>query len=228
MLGADRWIEAESWPPEAATPRAYYLGLDRLTDTAPPAGQLTFTSDPADPVPSVGGAICCTGDPDQRAGPLDQSPIEGRDDLLVFTSPPLDAPLEIAGPMTGQLFVSTDVPDTDLVMRVTDLAPDGRSVTIQEGALRLRYREGFDQPRLMEPGRIYPVEIQIRDIAWHVPKGHSLRVHVAGSSFPLLSRNMNTGGRPQDEATPRPARITLHLGAETPSMLRLYALQAAD
>lgn len=224
LMGEDRWMDAQSWPPADATTVTFHLDGDTLTREPAPQGAESFTSDPADPVPTIGGTICCTGDPDQRAGPLDQRPIEGRDDLLVLTGPGLEEPLRIVGPMRARLFVSTDVPDTDLVVRLTDVAPDGTSLMIQEGALRLRYRDGFDAPALMQPGQVYEVTVDLRDIAYRVAAGHRLRLHIAGTSFPRLARNMNGGGDPYAEARPQVARITIHTGDGTPSRLELSVL----
>ncbi len=225
MLGEDRWYDADQWPPKAARPHVLYLSDDGLA-YAPPAtaGTTRFVSDPADPVPTLGGNICCTGDPDLRAGPLFQNPIEGRDDLAIMTGPRLDGPLRLAGPVTAILHVSSDVPDTDLILRLTDVDPAGRSLMIQEGALRLRYRDGVGQPRLMTPGDVYEVRVILRDIAYQVPAGHRLRLHVAGSSFPRLSRNMNRGGDPYAESDPQKAEITVHQGPATPSRVVLSIL----
>ncbi|MGR3454402.1 CocE/NonD family hydrolase [Pseudooceanicola sp.] len=224
LMGEDRWMDAAQWPPAGARTQTLFLDGETLAEAPGAAGARRFTSDPADPVPTIGGTICCTGDPDQRAGPLDQRPIEGRADLLVLTGPELAAPLRIVGPMRAHLTVSANVPDADLVVRLTDVAPDGTSLMIQEGALRLRYRDGFDAPKLMVPGQTYAVTVDMRDIAYTVPAGHRLRLHVAGSSFPRLARNMQSGGNPYAEATPHPAEITVHTGPEARSRLELSIL----
>ena len=221
VLGEDLWRDADRWPPAAARKETFHLAGDTLSRTGPGAGARSFTSDPTHPVPTVGGAICCTGDPDTRAGPLDQRSIESRADVLVYTSPPLAAPLRITGPITAHLTVSADVPDTDLVARLTDVAPDGTSLMIQEGALRLRYRDGFDRPQMMTPGTPYTVAIAMRDIAWLLHTGHRLRLDIAGSSFPRLARNLNGGSPdPHRETVPHKARITLH----APSDVTVYDL----
>ena len=226
VLNEDRWREADSWPPSDSAPRTIYLSGDGLKTVAPQqSSRLTFVSDPMNPVPSLGGTMCCTGEADLRAGPLYQNPIEGRDDLLVLTSDPLEQAITLAGPVTATLFVQTDVPDTDLVLRLTDVDPEGNSLMIHEGSLRLRYRQGMDQPQLMQPGEVYEVPVILRDIAYRVPEGHRLRLHVTGSSFPRLARNMNGGAdNPYAETQAQPATITLHMGAETPSRLRLTTL----
>ncbi len=227
VLGADRWLEAATWPPAEARPVTFHLDAGTLAPDPPATpGTATFTADPLDPVPSSGGAICCTGDPDLRAGPLDQRPIEGRRDLLLYTSAPLEAPLTLAGPIEAELTVTLDQPDADLVLRLTEVFPDGRSITVQEGALRLRYRDGFDAPRLLTPGTPVRVTVPLRDIAAEIPAGHRLRLHVAASSFPRLARNLHSGKDParETEADARPVTITLREGPSQGGVLRLWAL----
>lgn len=220
VLGEDVWRNSNSWPPEGAASVTYALAGEDLS-TGASTGSRSFSSDPASPVPSLGGAICCTGDPASRAGPLDQRPIENRPDVLAYTSAPLSAPLRIAGPISATLTVTTDVPDTDLVLTLTDVSPDGRSLLIQTGAQRLRYRTGYATPLLMTPGTPATVTVSLRDIAWLVPPGHRLRLDVAGSSFPRLARNLNGGSTdPNRETVPHPARITI----SAPSALHLFSL----
>ena len=236
MLGEDRWLAAESWPPAAARVERWYLtsgghANSRRGDGAlrrePPESVATdrFTYDPANPVSSRGGPICCTGNSRDVAGPVDQSDVETRDDVLVYTSEPLAAPLRIAGPLRAHLTVSSSAPDTDLVVRLVDVFPDGRALNMQEGALRLRYRDGFGSPRMMERGRRYDVVVDVRSIAWSLPAGHRLRVQVTSSSFPRLERNLNTGAeRNADETRMQVAVNEIHHGAGTRSWLELPAL----
>lgn len=223
MLGGDRWISTEDWPPRDAVAQQMFLDGARLNDMpSVTASKRAFRSDPLDPVPTIGGAICCTGNPDLRTGPLDQRPIETRGDLLIWDSEAVVDQLRLTGPVRARLFVSADVADTDLVVRLTDVAPSGASVTIQEGALRLRYRDGVAQPALMQPGQVYEVQVNLRDIAWLLRPGHRLRLHVAGTSFPRLARNPNTGGDPNRDTRMVPARITVWSGPERPSRLWFF------
>ncbi|MCB1355916.1 MAG: CocE/NonD family hydrolase [Maritimibacter sp.] len=224
-LVADDWRRSESWPPPEAQETRLYLSGSGALEVDPEAiapGERSFVSDPADPVPSIGGALCCTGDPDERSGPVYQNAIEDRDDLLLFTSAPLDAPLTIAGPVRAELRVSVSTPDTDLALRLVDVDPSGNALLVQEGALRLRYRDGFDRPALLQPGETYPVTIALRDIAYRFEAGHRLRLHVAGTSFPRLERNLNTGGANYDETEMRRAEITLRSTPDAPSAVVLF------
>lgn len=204
MLVENRWHTAQAWPPEQARTERWYLSSagranssrgDGLLSPAPAAGATAdaFDYDPAEPVPTRGGPVCCTGDAHEKPGPRDQADVESRADVLVYTSAPLARDLRIAGPLRARLAVSTSAPDTDFVVRLAHVRPDGKSTGIQEGALRLRYRDGFAAPRLAEPGRRYDITVDLRSIAYRVPRGHRLRLHVTSSSFPRLERNLNTG-----------------------------------
>jgi len=162
VLNEDRWLETSNWPPDQSVASTWLLSDDKLLapdQTNESLKSRSFNSDPSNPVPTLGGAVCCTGDPATRSGPLFQNPIEDRNDLLLFTSDPLTEQLRIAGPVTTQLYVSSDTPDTDLVLRLTDVDPQGRSVLIQEGGLRLRYRNGFLEPKLMKPSEVYSTRV---------------------------------------------------------------------
>ncbi len=238
MLGENRWLSAHEWPPSEARLEKWYLASsgransrsgDGTLGTRPAAGDAfdEFRYDPENPVPTRGGPICCTGMADTRAGPADQAEVEVRDDVLVYTSAPLDRALRIAGPLQLRLGVSSSAPDTDLVARLVHVFPDGRALGIQEGALRLRYRDGFDRPTLMEPGARYQATVDMRAIAYAIPRGHRLRLHVTSSSFPRLERNLNTGAAVNAaSAVARVATTRIYHGARDDSHLVLRVLPA--
>ncbi|MFT4103019.1 MAG: CocE/NonD family hydrolase [Burkholderiaceae bacterium] len=211
VLREDRWMDADAWPPPAARTRRWYLdsggdantaaGDGRLVDAPRPGQSIDrFTYDPADPVPTRGGAFCCTGDELAREGAVDQRDVEARRDVLVYTSAPLAAPLRITGTVRAWLHVATSARDTDFTARLVDVAPDGLALNIRDSGLRLRYRDGIDRPAPAEPGAVYPIDIELGDIAWQVPAGHRLRLQVSSSNFPRFERNLNTGGRNVDES----------------------------
>ncbi len=235
VVGADKWLQAESWPPKETKVHRFFLGSDgrangregngRLSAASQPgAAGDTWRYDPADPVPSKGGPVCCTGNPTDRAGPVDQAEVEQRDDVLVYTSPPLENDLWIAGQLKVSLMVSSDARDTDLVARLTHVWPDGRSTSIQEGALRLRYRDGFEAPKLLEPGKPVRASFDLRSIAYRLPKNHRLRLHVTSSSFPRLERNLNTGGDNATETRMVTATNRIHYDVKGGSWLELPLL----
>ncbi len=238
MLGENRWHTSTQWPPAESKLVRWHLGSGGRANSRSGNGILStiqtgtassdnFSYDPMNPAPSRGGPICCTGNPADRAGPVDQADVEIRDDVLIYTSAPLEQALRIAGPLKTRLTVSSTASDTDLVARLVHVWPDGRSTNIQEGALRLRYREGFSTPHLMEKGQLYEVEIDMRSIAYMIPKGHRMRLHITSSSFPRLERNLNTGGNNADETAAIVANTVVHYQPAGQAYLQLPVLDQA-
>jgi putative CocE/NonD family hydrolase len=239
MMGEGRWLEASQWPPAQSQVERWYLSSEGRANGAAGDGVLSrtpaamrrtdrFRYDPMNPVPSRGGPVCCTGLPDERAGPVDQRDVEARDDVLVYTSAPLDRPLRIAGPLRARLVVDSSARDTDFVARLVDVFPDGRAIGIQEGALRARYRQGIDRLALLEPGRPVELSIDMRAIGHTLTAGHRLRLDITSSSFPRLERNLNTGGNNFDESLGVVAINGVHHGGDAHSYLELHALPADD
>ncbi|MDH4177004.1 MAG: CocE/NonD family hydrolase, partial [Thermoleophilia bacterium] len=164
-----------------------------------------YDYDPADPVPTIGGVnsvltMTQGAETPIRPGPVDQRVLEARDDVLVYTSDPLERDLEVIGPVEAILYAASSAKDTDWVVRVCDVHPDGRSIFLTEGIIRARYRGSVEgeSVELLEPGepdeyriRCYPMAIVFR-------RGHRVRVDLTSSSFPRFSRNLNTG---EDVAT---------------------------
>ena len=235
MLGEDRWYEADTWPPRTTRPQRWYLGSAGHANSSRGNGSLGLASDsrapsdvyrydPQDPAPSRGGPVCCTGNPADRAGPADQRDVEARDDVLVFTSPPLAQDLRIAGPVRAQIAFSSDSPDTDLVARLVDVFPDGRAISIQEGALQLRYRKGFANPTLLPKDEIQEVSVDMRSIAYRLSAGHRLRLDISSSSFPRLARNLNSGETSLAGTHPRVATNRVHYAPS--SFVELNVIEA--
>lgn len=214
MIGANRWDRSEIWPPATAREERWYLEDGKLGRTAPQTGALSYRYDPSEPTPSIGGPICCTGGLALPEGPMDQRPNADRPDVLSFMSDPLDKPLTIVGDIRTEIAFSSDAPDTDLVAILVDIAPDGTMLAIQQGALRLRYRNGFDQPALMTPGQTVQAPIAFPPIAYQIAAGHRIGLHLSSASFPRLERNLNTGGANYLATDPLIATNTVHFGAE--------------
>ncbi len=205
VMGLGEWRSADTWPVPGMTPTPYYLSSagnarsregDGTLSLSTPAreGRDTFVYDPATPFPSRGGTICCTGNPDDVAGIFDQSDLELRDDLLVYTSPPLEDGVTIAGSVKAVLYISSDVRDTDFTAKLMDVDSEGRSWNIVNGILRVRYREGFDKPTRLERGEVYRIEVPLKATAHHFRPGHRIRLDISSSDFPMYDRNLNTGG----------------------------------
>ena len=152
-----------------------------------------------------------------KPGSYDQSAIELRKDVLVYTSAPLDQSIDVVGFADVNLFVSSDAVDTDFTANLVDLAPDGRAYLLNGSIQRARWRDGYDAPRFMQPGQVYKVRVGPFWVANRFERGHRIRVDVSSSSFPRWERNLNTGGRNYDESKGRPARNVIHFGTASPS-----------
>src|SRR5205823_4845098 len=133
--------------------------------------------DPRDPAPTVGGPTSLPGRLMRpSAGPLDQRKVEKRPDVLVYSSPPLEHPLEVTGPLRVLLHAATSAPDTDFVAKLCDVEPDGFSRILAEGVVRARFRDGFERPRPVEPGTVYAFEIDLVATSKVFAPGHRIRV----------------------------------------------------
>ena len=231
LMGRNIWRTAPAWPVPGMTPTRYYLtrtrganavlGDGRLETRPPAAGTDTFTYDPARPVPSRGGTVCCTGNPKDVPGAFDQRELESRPDLLIYTTPPLDRGLTLVGSVRAVLYVSSDARDTDFTAKLLDVDPEGHSWNVANGVIRARYREGMTREVWMTPGRTYRVEVSLKATAQYLPPGHRLRLWISSSDFPLHDRNLNTGGDNVTETSWVVAHNTIHLGGRSASYLLL-------
>jgi putative CocE/NonD family hydrolase len=177
---------------------------------------LSYIYDPKQPVPSIGGYQLTI-----PAGPKDQREIEQHPDVLVFTTQPLSAPLEVTGHVFAQLCVSTDVPDTDFLARLCDVYPDGRSINICEGILRARYRRSFTEGEFLTPGKLYRLAIDLWSTSVIFNKGHRLRVHVTSSSAPAYDPNPNTDEPLRWSDRFEVAHTSIHMAPGFPSYIEL-------
>jgi putative CocE/NonD family hydrolase len=178
-------------------------------------------------VPSVGGPICCISADDAPAGAMDQSEVELRNDVLVYSSAPLKEGVEVTGPLEAILYVSSDAGDTDFTVKLVDVLPDGTAYNVQEGILRARFREGFDRAVLMEEWEVYRLRIDLHATGMWFSAGHRIRVEVSSSNFPRFDRNLNTGGNNYDESEWVVAHSTVHHTAAHPSHLVLPVVRGA-
>ena len=226
------WRTAERWPLPEMRPTSYYLSSggrantasgDGVLLTASPAqeGHDTYIYDPGNPLPSRGGTICCTGNPNDLPGIFDQSDLESRPDLLVYTTPPLRGGVTLAGTVKLILHVASDAKDTDFNAKLIEVDPEGHSWNILNGVLRARYRGGMTRPAMMQPGQVYRLEISLKATGYHFQPGHRIRLHLTSSDFPLYDRNLNTGGNNYDETAWVKATNTVYHGPRYPSQLIL-------
>jgi uncharacterized protein len=224
LLGAATWLTGESWPLPETEDRTLYLssggsantlwGDGTLVPDPGPAGTDEFVADPHNPVPSLGGDLAM-----DAPVCVDQRTVECRADVLVYSTPVLTEPITIAGDVSAVLYVSADVEDTDVFVKLVDVYPDGTAYNLADSCLRLRYRGGLDKPEKLVPGEVYRIAITGILTANHFPAGHRLRIEVAGANFPLADRNWHGWDR-NDLATDGPvAHVTVHHGAGHESAL---------
>ncbi len=217
LLGAATWLTGESWPLPDTEVRRLYLtsggsanslwGDGALAPGVAAAGTDSFVADPHNPVPSLGGDLAM-----DTPVCLDQRAVECRADVLVYSTPVLTQPITIAGDVSAVLYISADVEDTDVFVKLLDVYPDGTAYNLAYSCLRLRYRGGLDKPEPLVPGEIVRIEIKGMTTANYFPAGHQLRIEVAGSNFPLADRNWHAGERNDLAADGRAAQIMLHHG----------------
>ncbi len=194
-MGLNKWQTADTWPPAGAQPMTLFLagggkansltGDGALAPSVPGADHADgFTYDPMNPVPSYGGNVCCTGNA-VTGGAFDQRKMEARADILVYTSEPLQEGIEASGPIEATLYLSSDVEDTDVTVKLVDVDPDGTAYNLDETIQRVRYRNGYEQPvAWMEPGKVYKVTIQPMTTSNYFAAGHRIRIEVSSSNFP--------------------------------------------
>ncbi len=189
----NHWVEADTWPLPQVVYKKYYLRENRLLDTLPPTITAidTFIYDPANPCTTYGGRefIGLT----HGYGPIDQRPIENRSDVLVFSTPPLAAPLTVIGKLKFVLYAASDCYDTDWAVRVTDVYPDGRSILVTDNILMARHRYGFDREDSLIPNVVDTFNIDLWSTAQVFNTNHRLRVIISSSNYPRFEKNPNTG-----------------------------------
>lgn len=235
-MGLNQWQSSDTWPPQRAKMVPYYLnssgnanslfGDGRLL-TIPPGMEDQpdgFTYDPANPVLSYGGNVCCTGNAIE-AGAFDQQQKETRHDILVYSTEPLENGVEVSGPIEITLYISSDVKDTDFTVKLLDVYPDGRAYNLDETIQRVRYREGYDREVFMEQGKIYQLEVSPMSTSNFFAPGHRIRIEVSSSNFPRFTRNLNTGGNNYDETEGVVAHNQIHHSVKYPSQIRLPIVQ---
>jgi uncharacterized protein len=236
------WRAAAAWPLPQTEFTRFYLHPGRSLLVAPPGdggAPLALAADPRHPVPTIGGALSSGGPVmyggacDQRTGPAvfgakpPYGPLAERRDVVVFQTPPLPQDIEIAGPLELRLWVSADGPDADIHAKLVDLYPpsadypDGFAMNLSEGLLRLRYRDSWEEPSLLEPDRVYAATVAMFPCANLFKRGHRLRLDLAGSNFPHFDINSNSGEPEGSMERPRRAVTRIFADAARPSHLVL-------
>jgi uncharacterized protein len=230
-MGSNQWQTSDTWPPTNAVMTSFYLSSEGKANTRNGNGKLitrvpssdkpdTFVYDPMNPVTSHGGNVCCTGNAVQ-GGAFDQSEMELRPDILVYTSEPLREGIEVSGFIEATLYLSSDVKDTDITIKLIDVQPDGKAYNLDETIQRVRYREGYEKEVFMEKGKVYEVKLTPMSTSNYFAPGHQIRIEVSSSNFPRFERNLNTGGNNYDEVNGVVATNTIHHSKKYPSVVRL-------
>jgi uncharacterized protein len=231
VMGANRWRDEHEWPLARARMTPFYFASNGRANTLTGDGSLIarsprtakpdrFEFDPRNPVPTAGGATCCNPKVFPW-GPMDQRAIERRPDVLVFSSPPLKADLEVTGPVQVVLSAATSALDTDFTAKLVDVFPNGEARNLTDGILRLRYRDSLAKARLANPGEVYKITIDAGVTSNVFLKGHCVRVEVSSSNFPRFDRNPNTGRLIADETVLRKAQQTIYHDRKRPSYVML-------
>ena len=214
----NRWKTADDWPVPAEM-KTVYFHTDNQLRLGPPQemfGSLSYKYDPANPVPTIGGANLTIS-----KGPKDQRPTEDRPDVLLFTSPPLDRHVEITGPVKVKLWASSTAPDTDFTAKLCDVYPDGRSMIVLDGILRASHRNSMEKSEPMEAGKIYELEIDLWSTSFVLSPGHRVRVAISSSNAPRFEPNPNTGKPSGSDDKTQVATNTVYMNADHPSHILL-------
>lgn len=233
-MGKNQWEDFDAWPPDQAREVSYYLHSNSGANTKHGDGSLQvdipkknnfdeFKYDPASPVPSLGDNVWGMI-PEVRSGSFDQSGIELRQDVLVYSTPVLEEDIQVTGFVKVIVFLSSDVKDTDLTVKLVDVYPDGKAYNVAESIQRARWREGYEAAKFMEKGNVYQVEIGPLITSNLFREGHRIRVEISGSNFPRFERNLNTGGNNYDETEWLIATNRIHHGPGYPSRIILHVL----
>jgi len=230
VMGENVFRDEDEWPLARAVSTRYFLHSGGHANTLDGDGVISLAApqqetadqyvyDPANPVPTHGGAIL--GIPNPPGGAYDQREVERRPDVLVYTSAPFEKPTEVTGPMSLEAYVSSSAVDTDLVGKIVDVAPDGRAINLSEGILRLRYRNSFERAEFLTPGQVYKVTVDLWSTSNLFLAGHRLRLEVSSGSFPRFDRNLNTADYPGTATTGVKATNVIYHDQAHPSVLVL-------
>lgn len=203
VMGVNEYRQEDDWPPPQAHPVKYFLHSggkanslrgDGSLSTSPAKSEAadSYVYDPGNPVPTIGGPLCCAQEL-MEPGPRDQRSAENREDVLVYSIGPLEQELNVTGPVSATLFAKSSAVDTDFTGKLVDVAPDGFAMDVAEGILRMRYRDSREHASLINPGQTYQITLDLWSTSNVFQRGHILRLEISSSNFPRFDRNLNTG-----------------------------------
>ena len=228
VMGANAWRDAWEWPLAQTRFTPFYLHSGGRANSRFGDGSLSleepheeatdqYLYDPEDPVPTLGGQSMFI----TNTGPRDRRPLERRDDVLVYTSAPLEEDLEVTGPITLTLFAASSAPDTDFTATLVDIYPRGPAIHLCEGIVRARFRDSYEQPSLIEPGAVTRYTISLWETSNLFRAGHRIRLEISSSNFPRFDRNLNSGATPGLDSEVMMAQQTVFHDRSYPSRLTL-------
>jgi putative CocE/NonD family hydrolase len=231
VMGRNAWQDESSWPPEGTNQVAYFLHSGGRANSASGDGELSttrpsaetadrYTYDPASPVPTTGGPLCCDSH-HLKPGAFDQRQVESRPDVLVYTTSAFERDFEVTGPVGLDLYASSSAVDTDLTAKLVDVSRDGFARNLTEGILRARARDSQEQPQLLQPGTVYQFHIDLWSTSNVFLAGHKLRIEVSSSNFPRFDRNLNNGQSAASSSSFVKAENAVWHDREHPSALNL-------
>ncbi len=240
VMGRNEWRDEEQWPLERAVETKFHLHSNGQVRGAFVRGSLSmdppgdespdrFTYDPANPVPTLGGANSgpARSLPMTR-GPRDQRATLYRDDVLTYYSEPLEQALEVTGPLKLVLFAASSAKDTDFTAKLMDVSPDGNARILTDGIVRARFRNGLDKPQLLTPGEVVRYEIDLWNTSNEFQPGHRIALAISSSNFPRINRNLNTGGDNERESEFVSAEQTIFHDAQRASHLVLPVIPSEN
>ena len=219
VMGINQWRDESEWPIPGTGMRRYFLHSRGRANSASGDGALStdapgseppdsFLYNPLDPAPTAGGGLCCYPAA-LSGGAFDQTAVEARSDVLIYSTEPLAEDLEVIGPITLTLYASSSAPDTDFTAKLVDLGPCGLAKNLTDGIIRARYRESQSEAKLLTPGKIAEFKIDLWSTANVFKAGHRIRLEVSSSNYPRFDPNPNTGHDLFADAEVQPAMQTV-------------------
>ena len=235
VMGLNQWRDEDAWPLARGREVKYFIHSEKGANSLRGDGSLSvaapgsepsdhFMYDPGNPAATIGGPLCCDAE-HLAAGPRDQRPNEGRDDVLVYSTKPFEKDTEITGPVGMELFAQLSAVDTDFTAKLVDVWPNGFAQNLTEGIVRGRYRDSQERPELLNPGHIYKFSIDLWSTSNVFLKGHQLRLEISSSNFPRFDRNLNTGMDAAFESRYVTANNAIYHDKEHPSALLLQVVE---
>jgi uncharacterized protein len=235
VMGANRWRSAEEWPLPGTDFQEWYLHSDGRANSLHGDGTLSrdtpmseapdsYVYNPRNPVPTMGGGLCCNA-VFSLGGAYDQRAVEVREDMLVYTSAALEHDTEVTGPLKVVLYAASSATDTDFTAKLVDVHPCGFAQNLNDGIIRARYRNSMREPELLTPGDVTEYAIDLVATSNLFRAGHRIRLEISSSNFPRFDRNPNTGELPGRSTDMTSAMQTVHHSREYPSRVILPVVE---